>query len=377
MHVSWFGGLKESCAGIVVGVVLLCASFPKVVISPSADVVDPFNDGMLLHLEGKALAGSDVADASFGVGPIAGVLKLRRNVEMYQWVESKTTEIQETSGGGTEKTTKYTYNEQWQSGLVYSSDFYEPNGHQNPGSVPYASFEAVANPIMLGDFILPKDMVDMISWYTDLPTSSLSIDSIPDAQTRDFARISGEGFYLGNDPFQPEVGDTRVSFDVVPEGPISILAQQYSGMLSPYRTKNGGSIFILKRGTLSAEEMFKQAQHDNRIAAWMLRLVGFLMMFFWIKLVKQPFKVAVDIIPCIGDILDLGAFFLALIFSVLIIAVSWAAYRPFLCVPILAGLGWLSYVIWKRKGQAKTNQNYDEIPVVQAQPMETMYKPLI
>ena len=90
MHAFLFYRLKESCAGIVVGVVLLCASFPvlvwnegrtvrryktlvkgiKVVISPSADVVDPFINGMLLHLEGKALAGSDVAYASFGVGPI-------------------------------------------------------------------------------------------------------------------------------------------------------------------------------------------------------------------------------------------------------------------------------------------------------------------
>src|SRR5258708_6768970 len=115
---SWFGRIGDSIKGILFGGVLFLLSFVvlfwnegravqtaksldeggKVVISVDAGKVDPANEGKLVHISGEATTAQTLADAQFGVS--AAALKLRRQAQMYQWKENKSSETRNKLGGG-------------------------------------------------------------------------------------------------------------------------------------------------------------------------------------------------------------------------------------------------------------------------------------
>ncbi|MBA3447597.1 MAG: hypothetical protein H0T56_08295, partial [Pseudaminobacter sp.] len=147
--VSWFGRIKRSIGGVVVGLVLILAMVVLLfwnegravttarslaegagaVVSVGNDTVEPVNEGKLVHVAGRVAAGSTLVDPDFGIE--APAIRLIRNVEMYQWKEESRSETTTKLGGGEETVTTYTYSKGWADGPVDSSDFRKPDGHQN------------------------------------------------------------------------------------------------------------------------------------------------------------------------------------------------------------------------------------------------------
>jgi hypothetical protein len=103
---SWGSRLKDSIAGVLVGLVLFFGSFvllfynednsvkvykaiaemEKNVITVSADKVNAANEGKLVHTNGDAVTSDVLKDALTGLS-LKGIA-LNRQVEMYQWVET-------------------------------------------------------------------------------------------------------------------------------------------------------------------------------------------------------------------------------------------------------------------------------------------------
>ncbi|MCB1078695.1 MAG: hypothetical protein KDM64_12785, partial [Verrucomicrobiae bacterium] len=184
---GWGGRMKNAFGGIVAGILLTIISFPVlflnegrakkrhqslqegagIVISVPSDQIDPANEGRLVHVSGNAEAGGTLSDPQFGVS-LSSALKLRRKVEMYQWVQEERSETKNKVGGGTEKATTYSYVKKWSSKLQKSGDFKDPVGHQNPESMPYPEAEQVADPILLGAFMLPPFFVAQLNDYSPL-----------------------------------------------------------------------------------------------------------------------------------------------------------------------------------------------------------------
>ena len=77
---------------------------------------------------------------------------------------------------------------------------------------------------------------------------------------------------------------------------------------------------------------------------WILRLVGFLLMFGGFNLLFGPLDTIVRMIPIIGAVIDFGttllAGILAAAFTLITISIGWIFYRPLLGLGLLAaGLG--------------------------------------
>jgi hypothetical protein len=60
-----------------------------------------------------------IYDSDFNVS-VANAVKLSRSVEMYQWVESSTTN---------NNVTTYNYRQEWRSSVIDSGMFHQPGGH--------------------------------------------------------------------------------------------------------------------------------------------------------------------------------------------------------------------------------------------------------
>lgn len=348
---SWFSRLAESIKSVVFGLVLFVVGFPLLfwnegravktarsltegaglVASVSADAVDPANNGRLVHVSAFTKTDDVLTDETFGVSETA--IRLERSVEMYQWVESSSSSSETKLGGSKETTTTYDYSTEWQSSLVDSSGFQSPDGHRNPNAMPYESRLEQANNVSLGAFSLSESQIGRLSKSESLRVSTVA-PGVKGAKLHDGA------VYIGADPAHPSVGDTRVKFSVVRPGAVSVVAEQAGTSFSPYQAEAGGQVFLLEEAVVSADAMFETAQRSNAMMTWILRGVGFLMMFFGLSMVFAPIAVFGDVVPIVGRVLAAGtslvAGFIAAFFAIGTIAVAWITYRPVLGVILLA-----------------------------------------
>jgi hypothetical protein len=298
-------------------------------------LVDPSHEGRLVHLTGKAETESTLADGELGVSS-PGALRLRRTVVMYQWQESQESDTKKKLGGGTETVTTYSYEKGWHSSAINSGSFKKPEGHANPGTMPYKSAAFTADDVRLGAFALTSSLVNRIGGFHPLP---LGADAgIPEA-LGESASLAGGGYYIGAEPASPAVGDVKIAFEAVDATLVSLVSRQISSTFKPYMTEAGGTIELLQTGTFSAESMFQAAEKQNAMLTWILRLVGFLLMAFGLAAVLRPLSVLGDVVPFIGSLIGAGtglvAFLLALVFSLLTIGIAWFFYRPLLGILLI------------------------------------------
>lgn len=354
---SWFSRLGGAIAGVLFGIVLFIAAFPlltwnegraihrektlaagkKDVVSVPASPVDPANKGKLVHVTGDVVAAAPVSDEKFAVS--APAIRLRRNIEVYEWTEDKKSETKQKIGGGEETVTTYSYKKEWSSDLVDSSDFQKPEGHENPTELPAKSRTFDADAVTLGAFTLPSHLVEKIDNFT--PFTLPADQALPTDFAVPVHRADG-GFYVGADPKTPAVGDLRAKFEVAKPGPVSVIARQVAQTFEPYPYPQG-EIELLTVGTASSDAMFAAEAQANTILTWLLRLAGFLMMFFGLMLVARPLEVVASVLPFLGDLVGAGTGLFALMVSLPLtlttIAVAWIAYRPLIGIPLLVVAG--------------------------------------
>ena len=367
---SWFSRIGDSIKGILVGIVLIIAAFPVLFINEGcavktrktldqgskefvhvdAKTVDSANEGKLIHLTGLASTDNQLTDPLYHVQVKA--LKLRRQVEMYQWKEDSSTKTKKKLGGSEEKVTTYTYHKVWQEGRIDSSNFNQSGEHSNP--TPMISSEVwVAKPITLGSFTLNSGLVGQISSFSPIQVEKKVVNSAPNSEetakdvkpketatkTSEPKLINGQ-YYQGNNPDTPQIGDLRISFQKV-ETPteVSIIAQQVGQTFETFTGKSGATIQMLEVGNHSAASMFEKAQSSNKIRTWIVRVVGFFLMFIGFSMLFKPFSVVADVLPIAGTIVGVGtslvAFLLAAPLSLCTIAMAWIFYRPLVGVPLL------------------------------------------
>src|SRR5262245_13889395 len=138
--------LIESIKGVLVGIVLFIISFPllwwnegrtdmsnvaKTATVVKADGSDKSSgDGKLVAVTSELKPEGTLGDPEYlKAGNYAS---LRREVEMYAWVETVTKKEEKKLGGGTKVTKTYNYEKKWTSRVEDSSEFHVPEGHTNP-----------------------------------------------------------------------------------------------------------------------------------------------------------------------------------------------------------------------------------------------------
>lgn len=366
---GWSTRIGESIKGILFGIVLIVLSCmllfwnegravqttkslnegAGLVVDVSPGSVDPANEGRLIHVTGDIKAGVKPNDAEFGVSPDG--LRLERTVEMYQWVQHTKEETKKNLGGSEETVTTYSYTQEWSESPINSRNFKVPDGHFNP-AMRYQSAQFKAGNITLGAFHPNDKVVAMLPASEQVRVDAAMAEALRPRVSGPVQAVDGR-FYLGADPSAPRIGDTRVSYTVVPAGAVSIIGRQSGSDFADYQTKAGDQLLIVKPGTKSAAEMFSDAQTENKMWTWVIRIVGAVMMFIGFQLILAPLVVVADVVPMIGNLLGAGAslvsFAATAVLAPLVIAIAWLWYRPLVSIIVLAIGGALAFGgVWLR-----------------------------
>ena len=379
---SWGSRLGSSLKGVLVGGAMFIAGFPVLfwnegnsvktaraidegegacISVESNEMVDPEMNGKLVHMTGRADTSDVLSDSTFGVS--AKAICLERKVEMFQWMEESRTSEKKKLGGSVEKTTTYTYKQEWVDYAVDSSRFNTAQGHENPGSMEFQSEKWLAENVTFGAFRLNKKQIERIgaaqafafptNFTCALPRVKVQGTTIyvPNGETR------GNALNNRDVVSQTRIGDMRVTFRVIYPHDISVIAKQQGDTFVDYTAKNGKKLSYLHDGIDDAAAMFASARSGNAIITWLVRLGGFLLMFFGLSGVFKPLSVLADVLPILGDIVEIGTGFvaglLALVCALVTIAVAWLFYRPILGVLLLAAASFLVWKLIQRRKAAK------------------------
>ncbi|MEJ0071890.1 MAG: TMEM43 family protein [Pseudomonadota bacterium] len=340
---SWLGRLAGSLMAALFGLALFLASFvllywnegravaaldslnagARGVVSVPATPVDPAHEGALVHVTGPATVAAGLTDPVFHASA-TGALRLRRQVQMYQWRQHEESHTEKRIGGGETTHTTYSYTKEWSESAIDSTRFKQPNGHANPPmSLHSTVFDAAAQ---LGGFRLDAALVrEMSSFKSWTPPASVTGADVSPAFQR-----NGDGFYHGAKPEAPEIGDMQVSYGLLEVQPVSVVAAQIGSGLAPFHSANGREIGLVDLGTHSAAEMFKEAKAAESTITWILRGVGFVMMVIGLALGSAPVAWFASLLPLLEDLVEIAGFFLALCLAIpltlLTIAIAWLAH---------------------------------------------------
>ncbi len=290
-------------------------------------LVEPVNEGKLIHLTGEVRVNEILKDTLFDITAV-NVLAFRRVVKMYQWTE-KVSKKQD-------DTLDYRYDKIWLEQLIDSSLFELSQEHHNPAAMLITGQVTRAKQVKLGEFILPHNLIDKMTPSQWLPMTALSFWQVPE----NLASRLGEQkiqfydghYYIGHDSSLPQIGDLQIQFEMIPPETISVVAKQVNSSLMPYQTQTAGEIELFELGTVSAEQMFYNAKKQNffdilseSFGRFLIMGLGFYILFIALWLSKNT-------LPILGNPDNLKGWLisvvLAAVVSLILIALAWIDYSP-------------------------------------------------
>ena len=313
--VSWFGRLRNSVGGVVIGLVLIIgmvvllfwnegravttarslAEGAGAVVSVGADAVEPANEGKLIHVSGTVKTDSTPSDDDFAIS--APGVRLVRSVEMYQWKEESHSETTRSSAAARKRRppTPIPRNGTTARSIPAPSSS-RPGTRTRQMDVRGRSFQIPEG--KLGAFDLDQPVLDGIGGDQPMaikPDQAAAIEAAYGGGKK-VSVVDGR-IYLGWNPSSPAIGDYRISYDVAPLGVISVIGQQQGSHFQAYQTIAGDQLLMVDIGNVPAAQMFKEAADANRLITWVIRGVGLLLLAVGFGLFMSPLAVIADFIP--------------------------------------------------------------------------------
>jgi len=362
--------LMDSIKGVVIGLILFIASFVLLYwnegregLAPLANTAseitaDSLNtdtslNGKLVSVTGKLTTAEKLGDELYLLP--GDYFALNRKVEMFAWVEDQKTESNTNLGGSETSTTTYDYSKDWENSPEDSNNFKYPAGHANL----VKSLEDKKNTVTTAQVgvynIAPKDL-DLPS-FTDLTLSkeivTLANNAVLAGSSFIYISLAGAQGSFEN----PAIGDLRISYTVLlPDDEVTVFGKLEQEQIKKFTSSEGQSLYRMLEGDRAAA-IALIAQEDTTIL-WVLRIVGFLMMWFGLGSLLAPLTTLGDIVPIIGtlgrSVVSVITFIISLVLSIVTIIVSRILHNPLaLVITVVVIVGGVVLILTRKKAQAK------------------------
>ncbi len=354
-------------------------------------------EGNEIHVSWETASNAEaLKDNTFWI--VSDNLKLKRTVEMYQWYEEEHEECHDNYWWSEDCTTTYTYDTKWSDEHISSNSFYQSSNHQNPSSWEYESNERVKEPITLWVYTLTNVFVNQLTDYKTINLSEQNI-TIPEKYksasdqsityngtvednnnnylygepnenntvvSNERFHINGDQIYIWLDPTNPTVWDLRITFSSVRPYTVSVVWKQMGNELTSYKVSNWRNINLLSQGNVSAEDMFLQAQKENKMITWIIRLIWLLLMYCGFAAMFKFIETLAKVLPFLANIIwvwtGIIALWLTLVVGFITIWIAWLVARPivWICCLVVAA-GGIFLLIKSKKSKDPTKEITEEI----------------
>jgi hypothetical protein len=391
-YTSWFQRITKSVGGIIIGIGLFLGSFvvlfvnegtiDKSKVAATAVEIDATEAPAESATGLVAIGGTATADKPLGDGLYfkpGKYLLVERTTEVYAWVESSKTETRKDAVGGGETTiTTYFYNKQWVSEAQSEAQFsgYRKEDYNNFQSSSgekinnaralrrlVSDGEAKVATVKMGRYTIATEAVELPK-ATSVKDLTDTIDRAKVSATPG-GSINGSFIYIrkgGNTNAGDTVGDERVSYSVLPS--------DFKG--TAFGKLNGTSLesFAIEETLKSSTSLYRlfignkeaavQTLHSEFVFwIWVVRVLGFAMMWIGLMLIFGPISTILDIVSILGSVsrflINLVLFLIALGLSVMTILIGIVAHSVIalvIALVVVIGLIILIVILVKNKKKA-------------------------
>lgn len=370
------------------------------------------NRDWLVHIKGEPMRSrARTADPQFNVAFDHDCLRLRSTVEVFQVVERQRTEEKDSQIGSKETVEIFGYTEEWSSVWHDSSQYrHRPNENTKPLGLQVGVEVQNCERVEFGQgFVLTEELVSQCTNFINA-APRLTAEAVPrlgdsvqyqKAACTFIREWDGLYYYKRDGDYmreKPIVGDVRVSFEYVPDGPATVMALRverksdvrdsflpfrligrglcglsveaekralrekgeltktefaedslfgncfccccnlvnaaYSGMQMP-------EIYFLSTGSVDRDTCLRAVQAQGSGMTWTLRYLGWLLLFIGLFLLLSPFLVVLEEIRVLGPVLmALGIWVvcaaMTLVMAFMIISLAHMTYNPAQALVFLA-----------------------------------------
>ena len=319
---GWGANILKSIKGVIVGIILFLLAFLVLwlnegrmdmsKIAKQATVISPDKIEVVqeaVSVTGQLTSLETLGDPSYLVP--GNYILVNRKAEMFAWIEKQSTKTEKKIGGKEVKTTIYTYIKEWTAEPQLSSTFKQPKGHQNLLMIVKSKSFRVSK-AKIGVYNIDTQSIRLPEPRSLILNPEIVILPEGGQLTEDYI-FKGKGTFT-----EPEIGDLRISFEVVNSDIQATVFGQLSGSkIQPYFYKDKHKLYRAIQGTHQMG-VVKMAQ-EHRILTWILRLVGFLLMWIGLSLFFGPINAVLDFLPFLGG-LGRGLVALAMLLAALVIS---------------------------------------------------------
>jgi hypothetical protein len=236
------------------------------------------NEGQLMYVTGQLQTMTPVylTDPTLPIVAVSDALLLKRNVEMFQWVETKAARFG-----------SVVYKAEWLPASVNSAKFKQPFEHFNPQwseQLKKATFY-FEHDIYLAPYRLTKEIMKKIPIRQPLKVVPPHINNV---KVPGFSLYVDQKYYYLTAQtkkdmlYSPSVGDYRISYTYLPVGTyVSIMGQQEGDTLKRYKERT----LIVESGLLSAKNMLDAKKSSLAVKQYILRALMLTLLMISIILV--------------------------------------------------------------------------------------------
>ncbi|XP_072763435.1 transmembrane protein 43 homolog isoform X2 [Anoplolepis gracilipes] len=321
----------------------------NVAVLPNSMVLSPEYEGRLVHLSGPLMVFEPLTEPDYGV--VMSSVKLKRRVQMYQWVEIE----EEQSFGGTEAEKHYYYTTEWKDKLIDSDHFYIRTSHHNPKEMPIKSQIQIADEVRIGAFALSMELKKKFNDFVEITS-----DERP--ERKDIKMHSGL-YYHSADLWNPQVGDLRIQFSYAGKsGDIySVVGLLEKDTIKPYYTSHGEEILLQQKHKMSVDQMFHLEHVNNYWRTWTIRGLGWLVLFVAATCLANILKTIILNSTFLCGIIAVESLTMSVSMSIslLVIGFAWVWYRPVigLCLALASVLPFI-YSTMTSGSSSQQRDNY-------------------
>ncbi|KYN14435.1 Transmembrane protein 43 like protein, partial [Trachymyrmex cornetzi] len=291
----------------------------NVIVVPNSMMLSSEYEGRLIHLSGPLIVSEPLTEPDYGI--IISSVKLKRRVQMYQWVEI---EEEPSFGEITEGEKHYYYTTEWKDKLVDSDHFYIRTGHHNPKEIPIKSQVQIADEVKIGAYTFGMELKKKFSDFVEITS-----DERPERKN---IKMHSGLYYHSTDLWNPQVGDIRIQFSYSGKNGnvYSVVGLLEKDTIKPYYTSHGEEILLQRKHKMSVDQMFHLEHVHNYWRTWTVSQISRKLVGIEKNVSYEKFRVTREKYAFLCGIIAVESLTMSVSMSIslLVIGFAWVWYRP-------------------------------------------------
>lgn len=368
---SFGNKILSSFVTAIIGVILFFGSFAVLYINEGRENLGKIagtakeitqyehnlDTGTLIGIKGNITASGYANDTFLTEGEYVYIARV---VEMYAYAEEEHTESKDNLGGSTTTTTTYSYKKEWTTHPKQTSTF-KGDASELPENIPTNYNQKITDmplqaqeqgtQLKMGRYSLASAITFSGAKQLDLTEDIINANTLEHyALTSNYLLLGDEGIVTS----APRLGDYRISYSVITHSDTGVLLGAIDeDSISAFITPKGGKLYRFLAEASSLNEAVQTLTQEHKVLTWILRIVGFLMMFLGLIAMSGPITSFLSVIPVFSKIsrfiFGVIAFLVSLVLTTIIVVVSLVLHNFFLALAVALALLAVTVIIIVRK----------------------------